>query len=88
MIKTEFQALCVKMPKKECYSLLNTGTVLSVFCLLLYSAGFIGIELNFSDQDRRLEAVEEVISLLKHGMGKTQSEGNLLGYSIIGLIRV
>lgn len=75
------------MPKKECYSLLNTGTVLSVFCLLLYSAGFIRIELKFTDQDRRLEAVE-VISLLKHGMGKTQSEGNLLGYSIIGLIRV
>lgn len=88
MIKTEFQALCVKMPKKECFSFLNTGTVLSVFCLLLYSAGFIRIELKFSDQDRRLKVVEEAISLLKHGMGKTQNEGNLLGNSIIGLIRV
>ncbi|KAL9970481.1 hypothetical protein ACROYT_G022861 [Oculina patagonica] len=46
----------------------SPGTVMSVFCLLLYSAGFIRIELKFNDHDQRLVAVEEVISQLKHGM--------------------
>ena len=41
---------------------LNSGTVLSVFCLLLYSAGFIRIELKFNDHEERLMAVEDVIS--------------------------
>lgn len=41
---------------------LNSGTVLSVFCLLLYSAGFIRIELKFDDHEARLLAVEDVIS--------------------------
>ena len=39
--------------------------MLSVFCLLLYSAGFIRNELKFGDYDQRLMAVEEVISKLK-----------------------
>ena len=37
----------------------SPGTVLSVFCLLLYSAEFIRIELKFNDHDQRLVAVEE-----------------------------
>ena len=41
---------------------LNSGTVLSVFCLLLYSAGFVRIELKFNDHEARLMAVEDVIS--------------------------
>ena len=41
---------------------LNSGTVLSVFCLLLYSAGFIRIELKFNNHEARLLAVEDVIS--------------------------
>ena len=40
---------------------LNSGTVLSVFCLLLYSAGFVRIELKFNDHEARLLAVEDVI---------------------------
>ena len=41
---------------------LNSGTILSVFCLLLYCAGFIRIELKFNDHEARLMAVEDVIS--------------------------
>ncbi|XP_020607881.1 protein turtle homolog A-like isoform X2 [Orbicella faveolata] len=49
----------------------SPGTVLSVVCLLLYSAGFIRIELKFNDHDQRLIAVEEVISQMKHGVAHT-----------------
>ena len=40
----------------------NFGTALSVLCLLLYSAGFIRVEVKFNDHEERLLAVEEVIS--------------------------
>ncbi len=53
----------------------SPGTVMSVFCLLLYSAGFIRIELKFNDHDQRLVAVEEVISQLKHGMPEKSTKG-------------
>ena len=49
----------------------SPGTVLSVVCLLLYSAGFIRIELQFNDHDQRLVAVEKAISQMKHGMADT-----------------
>ena len=49
----------------------SPGTVFSVVCLLLYSAGFIRIELKFNDHDQRLMAVEEVISQVKQGMAYT-----------------
>jgi len=39
--------------------------------LLLYSAGFIRIEVKFSDHEQRLVAVEEVISRIKQGMVDT-----------------
>ena len=51
-------------------------TVLSVFCLLLYSAGFIRIEVKFNDQEKRLTAVEEVISHMKRDMVDTSIKGN------------
>ena len=51
-----------KMSSKSGTVCLNSGTVLSVFCLLLYSAGFIRIELKFNDHEARLMAVEDVIS--------------------------
>ena len=35
--------------------------MLSVFCLLLYSAGFIRIETKFNDYDERLKTVEKVM---------------------------
>jgi len=47
----------------------SPGTVLSVFCLLLYSAGFIRNELKFGDYDQRLMALEEVIPKLKENTG-------------------
>ena len=59
---------------------LSPGTVLSVFCLLLYSAGFIRNELKFTDHDQRLAAVEEVIPRLKERSGemaKTSNEGSM-----------
>ncbi|KAJ7331618.1 WD repeat-containing protein 70 [Desmophyllum pertusum] len=46
---------------KDRSSYVSPGTVLSFVCLLLYSAGFIRIELKFNDHDKRLVAVEEVI---------------------------
>ena len=54
---------------------MSPGTALSVICLLLYSAGFIRIELKFNDHDQRLMAVEEVISQMKHGMAATWNKG-------------
>ena len=53
------------------------GTALSVFCLLLYSAGFIRIEVKFSDHEQRLVAVEEVISHIKQGMADTLIKGKV-----------
>ena len=53
------------------------GTVLSVFCLLLYSAGFIRIEVKFNDQEERLIAVEEVVSHLKEAMADTSIKGKV-----------
>ena len=54
--------------------------MLSVFGLLLYSAGFIRNELKFGDYDQRFMAVEEVISKLKEDNGEmvkaSISEGN------------
>ena len=55
----------------------SPAILLSVFCLLLYSAGFIRIELKFNDHDRRLEAVEEVTALLKHRMARTSIKGTV-----------
>ncbi|KAL9970483.1 hypothetical protein ACROYT_G022865 [Oculina patagonica] len=63
------------MSSKNNGSSVSPGTVLSVFCLLLYSAGFIRIELKFNDHDQRLEAVEEVIAKLKHGVVQTSNKG-------------
>ena len=61
----------------------SPGTVLSVVCLLLYSAGFIRIELKFNDHDQRLMAVEEVISQIKHGMAVTWNKGKVLVCRVI-----
>ena len=56
----------------------SPGTALSVVCLLLYSAGFVRIELKFNDQDQRLTAVEEVISQMKQGMSDTWNKSKVL----------
>ena len=57
--------------------------MLSVICLLLYSAGFVRIELKFNDHDQRLMAVEEVISQMKHGMADTWKKGKVLECRVI-----
>ena len=53
--------------------------MLSVFCLLLYSAGLIRNELKFKDYDERMKAVEEVIPKLREQreMTKTSNEGRM-----------
>ena len=56
-----------KMSSKSQGLSLSPGTVLSVFCLLLYSAGFVRIEVKFNDHEQRLVAVEEVISNIRQG---------------------
>ena len=53
------------MSSKDRSFSMSPGTLLSVFCLLLYSAGFIRNELKFGDYDQRLMAVENVIPKLK-----------------------
>ena len=63
--------LCPKMSSKNKGLSVSPGTVVSVVCLLLYSVGFIRIELKFNDHDQRLMAIEEVISQMKHGMAHT-----------------
>ena len=68
--------------KRNCLSV-SPDTVLSVVCLLLYSAGFIRIELKLIDHDQRLMAVEEVISQMKHGMADTLNKGKVLVCRII-----
>ena len=55
----------------------SPGLLLSVVCLVLYSAGFVRVELKFDDQDQRLEAVEEAIALLKFEM-KTYIKGTVM----------
>ena len=57
--------------------------MLSVVCLLLFSAGFIRIELKFNDHDQRLTAVEEAISQMKHGMADTWKKGKELVRRVI-----
>ena len=84
--------------KSNCLSV-SPGTVLSVVCLLLYSAGFVRVELKFNDHDQRLTAVEEVqtrnsslnkvhvcmyvISQTKHRMADTLNKGNVLVCGVI-----
>ena len=75
--------LCPKMSSKNNGLSVSPGTVLSVICLLLYSAGFIRIELKFNDHDQRLMAVEEVISQMKHGMAVTWNKGKALECRVI-----
>ena len=53
------------MSSKDRRFQVSPGTVLSVVCLLLYSAGFIRNELKFGDYEQRLMAVEEVIPKLE-----------------------
>lgn len=56
------------------------GTALSVLCLLLliYSAGFIRVEVKFNDHEERLLAVEEVISqMTKHRKAVTSAGGKV-----------
>ena len=72
---------CLKMSSKSNVLSVSPGTVLSVACLLLYSAGFIRIELKFNDHDQRLMVVEEVISQMKQGMSQTLNKGKVFSVS-------
>ena len=65
----------------------SPSTVLSVFCLLLYSAGFIRIEKKFHDYEERLNTVEKVMrndqmKQTKTGLASIK-EGNYLLLIII-----
>ena len=55
--------------------------MLSVFCLLLYSVGFIRIEKKFNDYEERLKTVEKVMPHDQMKQAKTElasiiKEGN------------
>ena len=68
------------MPLKDRSFPVSHGTVLSVCCLLLYSAGFIRIEKKFNDYEERLRTIEEVIPHDQMKQAKTElastEEGN------------
>ena len=69
------------MSLKDRSSPVSPGTVLSVFCLLLYSAGFIRIEKKFNDYEERLKTVEKVMPHDQMKQAKTElasiiKEGN------------
>ena len=53
----------------------SPGTVLSVFCFLLYSAGFFRIEVKFNDHEQTLVAVEEVISHIRQEIADASIKG-------------
>ena len=74
-IPSTFDHYAYKMSSKSHCSSVCPGTVLSLLCLLLYSAGFIRIEVKFYDHEERLIAVEEVISHRKQGMADTLIKG-------------
>ena len=76
-IPSTFDHFTYKMSSKSHCSSVCPGTVLSVLCLLLYSAGFIRIEVKFNDHEERLIAVEEVISHMKQGMADTSIKGKV-----------
>ena len=61
----------------------SPGTVFSVFCLLLYSAGFIRIEVKFNDHEQRLVAVEEVISHIRQGMADDSMKGTAVYFHFV-----
>lgn len=64
------------MSLKDTASSLSSGTLISFFCLVLYSAGFVRIELKFDVYDRRLEAVEEVVAMMKYERAKENLNSN------------
>ena len=65
-----------RMSSKSHGASVSPGTILCVLCLLLYSAGFIRIELKSTNHEERLLAVEEVIShITKRGMVDTSTKG-------------
>ena len=72
------------MSSKSSVSSVSPGTVFSAICLLLYSAGFVRIELKFNDHDQRLMVVEEAISQMKHGIAYTRNKGKVLSRSCVG----
>ena len=76
-IPSTFDHYTYKMSSKSHCSSLCPGTVLSVLSLLLYSAGFIRVEVKFNDHEERLIAVEEVISHMKQGMADTLIKGKV-----------
>ena len=72
-----------KMSSKSHGLSVSPGTIFSVFCLLLYSAGFIRIEVRFNDHEQRLVAVEEVISHIRQGMADASTKGRAVHFHFI-----
>ena len=63
-------------------SSLSPSIVLSVFCLLLYSAGFIRIEVKINDQEHRLTAVEQSLASIRQGISDASLKGKLKTFFI------
>ena len=63
------------MSSKSLSLSVSPGTVFSVFCLLLYSVGFVRIEVKFNEHEQRLVTVEEFISHIRQGIADASMKG-------------
>ena len=71
LFSRKFDHSAFVMSLKERTFPMSPGTVLSVFCLLLYFAGFIRNESKFNEYERRLKTVEEFIPQDKMTQART-----------------
>ena len=71
LLSRKFDHSALVMSLKEHTFPMSPGTVLSVFCLLLYFAGFIRNESKFNEYERRLKTVEEFIPQDKMTQART-----------------
>lgn len=69
--------------QKACISSVNVGAIFSVMCLLVYSAGFIRIEVKWNDHEQRLREIEDRLASVRQGL----SEAPKWGKYCLGLSR-
>ena len=61
--------------QKACISSVNVGAIFSVMCLLVYSAGFIRIEVKWNDHEQRLREIEDRLESVRQGLSEAPKWG-------------
>ena len=69
--------------QKACIPSVNVVAIFSVMCLLVYSAGFIRIEVKWNDHEQRLREIEDRLASVRQGL----SEAPKWGKYCLGLSR-